>query len=80
MRQLFRKFRLPANLNPSRSNDWAAPQRARGTTIAEGRLISLLEDWMPHRGGFVLYYPSRRQNPAALQAFIDFLRATVKLS
>ncbi len=54
--------------------DYAAP------LVAEGRLISLLEDWMPHRGGFMLYYPSRRQNPAALQAFIDFLRATVKLS
>jgi DNA-binding transcriptional LysR family regulator len=52
--------------------DYAAP------LVAEGRLVSLLQDWMPRRGGFALYYPSRRQNPAALQAFIDFLRANVK--
>ena len=52
--------------------DYAAP------LVAEGRLLSLLEDWMPHRGGFVLYYPSRRQNPAALQALIDFLRSSRK--
>src|SRR5262249_24112717 len=52
--------------------DYAAP------LVAEGRLVSLLDDWMPRRGGFVLYYPSRRQNSAALQAFIDFVRASVK--
>jgi len=47
--------------------------------VAEGRLVPLLEDWVPRRGGFVLYYPSRRQNPAALQALIDFLRANRKV-
>lgn len=43
--------------------------------VAQGRLISLLEDWMPRSVGFFLYYPSRRQAPAALQAFVDFLKA-----
>lgn len=43
--------------------------------VTQGRLISLLEDWMPRSVGFFLYYPSRRQAPAALQAFVDFLKA-----
>jgi DNA-binding transcriptional LysR family regulator len=43
--------------------------------VAQGRLISLLEDWMPRSVGFFLYYPSRRQAPAALQALVDFLKA-----
>ena len=42
--------------------------------IADGRLVSLLEEWQPSGAPFALYYPSRRQTPAALQAFIDFLR------
>jgi DNA-binding transcriptional LysR family regulator len=29
---------------------------------------------MPRPATFFLYYPTRRQVPAALQAFIDFLR------
>jgi DNA-binding transcriptional LysR family regulator len=46
--------------------------------LAEGRLVSLLEDWRPRSVGFFLYYPSRRQTPAALQALIDFLRARAR--
>ena len=42
--------------------------------IAEGNLISLLDDWQPSSAPFALYYSSRRQTPAALQALIDFLR------
>lgn len=42
--------------------------------IAEGRLVPLLEEWTQVWGTFMLYYPSRRQTPAALQALIDFLR------
>jgi DNA-binding transcriptional LysR family regulator len=43
--------------------------------IDEGRLISLLDDFaQPPIDGFFLFYPSRRQNSAALQAFIEFLR------
>jgi DNA-binding transcriptional LysR family regulator len=45
------------------------------THIAQGRLVPLLEDWAPPSVGFFLYYPSRRQTPAALQVFVDFLRA-----
>jgi DNA-binding transcriptional LysR family regulator len=45
--------------------------------IAQGRLVRVLEDWCPHYPGFYLYYPSRRQLPATLRAFLDFAR-TVK--
>ena len=42
--------------------------------VAAGRLVRVLEDWCPPYNGFYLYYPSRRQLPAALRAFIDFCR------
>jgi DNA-binding transcriptional LysR family regulator len=45
------------------------------TLIEQGRLVPLLQDWAPPSVGFYLYYPSRRQTPAALQVFVDFLRA-----
>lgn len=45
------------------------------TYVAEGRLIRVLEDWCPYYSGFYLYYPSRRQMPAALRAFVDFVKA-----
>jgi LysR family transcriptional regulator, regulator of peptidoglycan recycling len=55
--------------------DYVAPM------IADGRLVSLLDEWLPPPAdGFYLYYPSRRQNPAALQALIGFLRANFKAS
>jgi DNA-binding transcriptional LysR family regulator len=43
--------------------------------IAHKRLVPLLQDWTPPSVGFFLYYPSRRQMPAALQAFVDFLKS-----
>lgn len=43
--------------------------------VADGRLARVLEDWCPYYSGFYLYYPSRRQMPAALRAFVDFVRA-----
>jgi DNA-binding transcriptional LysR family regulator len=42
--------------------------------IAAGRLVRLLEDWAMPRKGLFLYHPSRRQIPAPLQAFVDFMR------
>jgi DNA-binding transcriptional LysR family regulator len=41
--------------------------------IADGRLVRVLEDWCPDYPGFYLYYPSRRQLPAAMRAFVDFV-------
>lgn len=43
--------------------------------IAKRRLVRVLADWCPAYPGFFLYYPSRRQLPAALRAFVDFARA-----
>jgi DNA-binding transcriptional LysR family regulator len=42
--------------------------------IAEGRLVQVLKDWCPSFPGYFLYYPSRRNQPAALAALIDALR------
>jgi DNA-binding transcriptional LysR family regulator len=45
-------------------------------SIAEGRLVRVLQDWCPYYPGFYLYYPSRRQMPLVLRAFLDFVRAS----
>jgi DNA-binding transcriptional LysR family regulator len=45
------------------------------TALDDGRLVRVLEDWCPFYPGFFLYYPSRRQLPTALRAFIDFVKA-----
>lgn len=42
--------------------------------LADGRLESVLDDWLPPFEGFYLYYPSRFQVPPKLRVFIDFLR------
>ena len=42
--------------------------------LANGELIRVLEDWCQPFPGFFLYYPSRRQQPAALSALINTLR------
>jgi DNA-binding transcriptional LysR family regulator len=42
--------------------------------ISKGRLIHVLNDWCPSFPGYFLYYPSRRNQPAALAALIDRLR------
>ena len=41
--------------------------------IDAGALVSVLDDWCPYFPGPFLYYPSRRQPPPALKAFIDFV-------
>ena len=48
--------------------DHAAPH------LASGALVRVLEDWCPPFGGYFLYYPSRRRQPAALSALIETLR------
>jgi DNA-binding transcriptional LysR family regulator len=42
--------------------------------VASGKLVRVLEDWCPPFPGYFLYYPSRRQQPAALSALIETLR------
>jgi DNA-binding transcriptional LysR family regulator len=43
--------------------------------IAKRKLVRVLADWCPAYPGFFMYYPSRRQLPAALRAFVDFAKA-----
>jgi DNA-binding transcriptional LysR family regulator len=50
------------------SEEHAAPH------LASGALVQVLEDWCQPYPGFFLYYPSRRQQPAALSALISVLR------
>jgi DNA-binding transcriptional LysR family regulator len=42
--------------------------------LANGQLVRVLEDWCEPFAGYFLYYPSRRQQPAALTALINTLR------
>jgi DNA-binding transcriptional LysR family regulator len=56
------------------------PRAYVATAIAEGRVVPLLEEWQPSGAPFALYYSSRRQMPAALQALIDFLRKNQRAS
>jgi DNA-binding transcriptional LysR family regulator len=42
--------------------------------LASGAFVRVLEEWCQPFPGFFLYYPSRRQQPAALSALIGVLR------
>ena len=48
--------------------EYVAPQ------IASGAFVRVLDDWCPPFAGYFLYYPSRRQQPAAMSALIETLR------
>ena len=41
--------------------------------IAAGRLVSVLEDWLPEEPGLCLYYPQARHPSAGLRALIAFV-------
>ncbi|MGN8546016.1 LysR family transcriptional regulator [Bradyrhizobium sp. 13971] len=41
--------------------------------VKSGALVSVLDDWCPPFDGPFLYYPSRRQPPPALAAFVSFV-------
>jgi len=51
---------------------WLAEDRVAGH-LASGALVRVLDDWCPPFSGFFLYYPSGRQQPAALTALISTL-------
>src|ERR1700682_3309031 len=48
--------------------EYVAPQ------LASGAVVRVLEAWFQPFAGFFFYYPSRRQQPAALSALIETLR------
>jgi DNA-binding transcriptional LysR family regulator len=43
--------------------------------LAKGKLVRVLQDWCQPFAGFFIYYPSRRQQTAALSALIEVLRS-----
>ncbi|MBS7545018.1 LysR family transcriptional regulator [Ancylobacter oerskovii] len=43
--------------------------------LADGRLELVLPDWASTGAGFAIYYPSRRQNHAALRHLVEIIRA-----
>jgi DNA-binding transcriptional LysR family regulator len=43
--------------------------------LADGRLVRVLQDWCQPYPGFFIYYPSRRQQTAALTALVSVLRS-----
>ncbi|MGJ4880488.1 LysR family transcriptional regulator [Bradyrhizobium sp. HKCCYLRH3097] len=52
---------------------WATFEGHVRDALAAGRLVSVLDDWCPPFPGPYLYYPSRRQPPPALAAFVAFV-------
>ena len=54
------------------------PQGYVAAAIAANQLVPMLEEWTPRESHLSLYYPSRRQMPAALRAVIDFFRQDQK--
>ena len=46
--------------------------------LADGSLISLLEDRIPSGGGIYAVYPHRRHVPGKVRVFVDFLTAWFK--
>jgi DNA-binding transcriptional LysR family regulator len=51
------------------------PEPLVSSHVADGHLVPILENWCSRFSGVFLYYPSRRQMPGPLRAFIDFMRA-----
>jgi len=52
---------------------WATFEGYVRDEVKSGALVSVLDDWCPPFPGPYLYYPSRRQPPPALAAFIAFV-------
>lgn len=52
---------------------WVAEDRVP-EHLASGALVRVLEDWCPPFPGFFLYYPTRKQQPAALAALVNAFR------
>ena len=56
------------------------PEAMVAPYLAQGRLVTLLEDWTRSVDGVFLYHPSRRQTPMPLAVFLRFIEKWRKLS
>ena len=48
--------------------------------IDAGRLVRVLDEWTPPLSPLCLYYPSRRNPPAAFKVFVDLARELARSS
>lgn len=55
---------------------WMAFENDAAQHIRTGQLETSLDEWLPPFPGPFLYYPSRRQAPPALAAFVGFINET----
>lgn len=54
------------------------PDFVAASALAEGRLVPVLDGWLPAGGGIFAVYPHRRYLPAKVRALVDFLAAWFK--
>lgn len=54
------------------------PETAVRDAVDAGALIQVLDDWSPDYPGYHLYYPNRRNHPAAFTRFLAFLRTALE--
>ena len=50
-----------------------APEFAVEKELRSGKLVSLLDNWIPSGGGIYAVYPHRRHVPGKVRVFVDFL-------
>lgn len=48
------------------------------SALASGKLVSVLEDWLPSYPGLCVFYPSHRHVPAGLRAFVEVVKEFTK--
>ena len=53
---------------------WMTFEGYAASAVASGKLVRVLDDWCQSFPGPFLYYPSRRQAPPALTAFVSFAK------
>jgi DNA-binding transcriptional LysR family regulator len=53
---------------------WMTFEGYAAGAVASGKLVTVLDDWCQPFPGPFLYYPSRRQLPPALSAFVSFVK------
>jgi DNA-binding transcriptional LysR family regulator len=44
--------------------------------LESGKLVSVLESWLPERPNLQLYYPRSQYMSCSLRAFLDFIKST----